>query len=261
MRENRFNLIGITFVIIVITFLLFSNISQSICINPCLDECGNIKCNTTEKISINQTSKGIDLLRDQGTLAILVGLAGLLASPGIGYIFYNLMLAIWNSFGGYPKLLEKNLKNVESDLLSQLKVQGDNIERRKELKKAHHEIRLRHLPNYETWFSYYWQRADNSLLDWTERRLDIYFTNLGMVFTIIISVIFSIILIQTNIFGLATTLTFTMTMNHFVIMVILGIYCCILISGAIRTRDEALGMIKLEFGRIFVTKRNQNSEK
>lgn len=180
-----------------------------------------------------QVTPNVDLLRDPVTFAVFGLLLTIFASEGIGYIFSTVAIFIWEKYtGGYSGILKKELGDEERIIE---KLEGD----RKRIFQNCRDI------DYDLFISYFWQRADRSLLDWAVRRWNIYFTNLSAIFTIVMTFIISFILINHNFFNIFKSIQFEYSNNIILLMFGLILYSSILYSEANRNKMQAINMIKL----------------
>jgi len=258
MRDIRYNAIGLIFVLVLIINFVFSNVCYETMRYTYPENFSGVLYLCSPNYIQYGCYHGIDLLRDNSTFAIIVGIGGLLASPGFGYIFSSIVMLFFNLWGGYSRLLKERLGEIDKKYLKKFKskctfgsVEYSKIfeyySGKKSFKlKSKLELPLfEGPPNYDEFFTYFWQKEDPLILEWTVRRWDIFFTNISIILAILVAEILFYLMIITDIFFLAETLSFKVTTANYAIFIIALAFMIVLAIEAIRTKDEAINMIKL----------------
>jgi hypothetical protein len=244
MRDIRYRFIGILAFIVFFLSLLLSNYSLEPT-PPTITLSSNLTQQTTPIVDFSsnltqQSTPTVDLLKDPVTFAILGLILTILVSEGIGYFFSSIAIFLWNGCfrlkgytGGYSGVLKQGLGDDENIIQSL----DNDVEQK--IFKGYRDL------DYDLFISYFWQRADKSLLDWAVRRWNIYFTNLSAIVTIIMTYFISMVLINKNFFDLLKSMRFEISFNNYLLGLGLFLYCLVLCLEARRNKVQAINMIKL----------------
>jgi len=150
MRPERFKYVGYIFSIITIVNLLLSQKGMEFSKN-------------LFTIASTQTSPVYDFL---APLVAVVSL--LITSEAMGYILTSLAYIWWNKTGGYSSEWRKCSYNIKDIVL----IKYSKIDSSNQIDKCSDF-------SEDVFLSYFWQRADRSLVEWVSRRHTIFFTGIS----------------------------------------------------------------------------------
>jgi hypothetical protein len=188
------------------------------------------------------TKAGIDfvikIFNEPDTLQIVISIVSgvfiFFASDSIGFIFSTFFQLIFNIFGGYNGVFEKNFGDLSKFIIEKYSKITITLPKDDEDYIKDFQMRLGKYNSEQLLVYFFWHcknGATESIKQWVERRFNAYFAAYNSVIAIFFATLFSFLIILSN-----ELLTFT-TIN-WVILVFSLVFCIsAIVSGEIAMKD------------------------